>query len=88
MSISDVSRFTSGQSGDVGSVSKLPGKYDLLSGQKESVRFPYKKDTTWEEAPLLVNPLKSLAPTLFPLELHVGRPSILWALDTTREDVG
>ncbi|MPC39410.1 hypothetical protein E2C01_032946 [Portunus trituberculatus] len=85
--IRDVRRFTSSQSGGVGSVSKLLGKYDLLSGQRESVRFPCKKDTSWEEAPLLVNPLTSLAPALFPLELHVGQLSILWALDTTREDV-
>ncbi|MPD00717.1 hypothetical protein E2C01_096210 [Portunus trituberculatus] len=62
--------------------------YDLLSGQRESERFPCKKDMSCEEAPLLVNPLTSLAPALFPLELHVGLPSILWALDTTREDVG
>ncbi|MPD03069.1 hypothetical protein E2C01_098687 [Portunus trituberculatus] len=53
----------------------------------ESVRFPCKKDMSWEEAPLLVNPLTSLTPALFPLELCIGRPSILWTLDT-REDVG
>ncbi|MPC47363.1 hypothetical protein E2C01_041107 [Portunus trituberculatus] len=87
MSTRDVSEFTNGQGGDVGSVIKLPGKYDLLSGQRESVRFPCKKDTSWEEAPMLVNLLTSQAPALFPLELCVGRPSILWALDT-REDVG
>ncbi|MPC88471.1 hypothetical protein E2C01_083376 [Portunus trituberculatus] len=60
MRIRGVSGFTSSQSGYVGSVSKLPGKYDLLSGQRESVRFSCKKDTSWEEAPLLVNLLTSL----------------------------
>ncbi|MPC98246.1 hypothetical protein E2C01_093606 [Portunus trituberculatus] len=73
MRIRGVSGFTSSQNGDIGSVSKLPGKYDLLSGQRESMMFPCKKDTSWQKAPLMVNPLTSLAPALFPLGLpHTG----------------
>ncbi|MPC75467.1 hypothetical protein E2C01_069855 [Portunus trituberculatus] len=85
MHIRDISGFTSGLSGDVGSVSKLLVKYDLLSRQRESVRFPCKKDTSREEASLLVSMLTPLVP-LLPLEMRIGRPSVLWALDT-REDV-
>ncbi|MPC53927.1 hypothetical protein E2C01_047830 [Portunus trituberculatus] len=52
---------------NIGHSAKLCSKYDLLSGQRESVRFLCKKVTSWEEAPLLVNLLTSLAPCPFPL---------------------